>query len=263
MTDMGKILNSHTVQFERLLPGPIERVWDYISTPAGITAWLCPNTTVELRSDGRINLNFGDHPDPETGATYNVRGTISECEPPRLLAYSWFETSSDVTSTVRFELESRGDQVLLVLTHSRLSPEFMYKVGPGWHAHLNQFAAILKGETAPEFWSDFNDLAKKYAPLIAATVIAASTISPAIASSDDATYKVLNDQRQEYVSKYDRVWKDADRIKDEMDHLKRDTHADTGRALDDLQRELDHKYQDLKQIEYNIRDLDKLAAALH
>ena len=74
---------------------------------------------------------------------------------------------------------------------------------------------------------------------------------------------MLNDQRQEYLSKYDRVWKDADRIKAEMDVLKRDTHADIDRALDDLGRELQRKNQDLKQIEYDIRDLDKLAAALH
>jgi uncharacterized protein YndB with AHSA1/START domain len=261
--DMGKILNSHTVRFERLLPGPIERVWDYISTPSGIASWLCPNTTVELRSEGRINLKFDEHADPENGRIYDVRGIITECEPPLVLAYSWFETSSDLTSHVRFELESRGDQVLLVLTHSQLSPEFMPKVGAGWHAHLNQVAALLKGETPPEFWSDFNDHFKKYSMLIAASAIVASTVSPAIASSDDATYKVLNDQRQEYLSKYDRVWKDADRIKAEMDVLKRDTHADLDRALDDLGRELQHKNQDLKQIEYDIRDLDKLASALH
>jgi predicted nucleic acid-binding Zn-ribbon protein len=48
-----------------------------------------------------------------------------------------------------------------------------------------------------------------------------------------------------------------------MDVLKRDTHADIDRALDDLGRELQRKNQDLKQIEYDIRDLDKLAAALH
>ncbi len=33
MTDLGTIVDAHTVRFERLLPGAIERVWDYLTKP--------------------------------------------------------------------------------------------------------------------------------------------------------------------------------------------------------------------------------------
>jgi hypothetical protein len=205
-----------------------------------------------------MDLKFSN-PDPDTGVLHHVKGTIRQCDPPHVLAYSWFETTFGVTSAVRFELESQGDQVLLVVTHSHLNAEFMPKVGAGWHVHLDQLAAVLRGETPPEFLPAYTELFKKYSAVIAAGIIVASTYAPAMASSEDVAYKALGDQRQVYLHTYDSVWKEADKIKDQIDILKRDTHADTGRSLDDLDRQLRHKYQDLRQIELNIRDLDKVA----
>ena len=31
MNDYGELLDENTVRFERLLPGPIERVWSYLT----------------------------------------------------------------------------------------------------------------------------------------------------------------------------------------------------------------------------------------
>jgi len=258
MNDMGKILNSHTVRFERLLPGPIEHVWEHLTDRAAMAKWLCPDATMELKVNGRVDLKMGNV-DPTNGTKHNFRGIVTECEAPHLIAYSWFETSSDLSSEVRFELEPKGDKVLLVLTHTRLSPDYMPKVGAGWHAHLDELAAILRGEKPLEFSPVFNELLKKYSALIAAGIVLTSAVSPAIAASDDLAYKALSDQRQVYLRNYDHVWKEADRIKDEINLLKRDTHADVGQALDDLDRELNHKYQDLRKIEADIRDLDKVA----
>jgi uncharacterized protein YndB with AHSA1/START domain len=260
--EMGQILNSHSVRFERILPVPIETAWQYITSVDSLATWLCsPKTTMELSSGGRVNLRF-DQADPANGATYNVRGIVEECTPPRVFAYSWFDTSFDLTSRVRFELEARGQETRLVMTHTHLPPDFMPKVGAGWHAHLDQLIAVMKGETPPEFFGEYNELFKRYSAVIAVTIIAGSAISPAIASSDNQEYKALNDQRQEYLRNYDRIWRDADRIKGEMDELKRDTHADVNRALDDLQRDLDGKYRDLKTIENDVRDLDKVEAVI-
>jgi len=40
MNDMGVIVNSHTVRIERLLPGPIDRAWEYFTKPEYVAAWL-------------------------------------------------------------------------------------------------------------------------------------------------------------------------------------------------------------------------------
>ncbi len=41
MSEYGKLLDEHTVRFERLLPGPIERVWSYIVDSDKRRKWLC------------------------------------------------------------------------------------------------------------------------------------------------------------------------------------------------------------------------------
>jgi hypothetical protein len=76
-----------TVEMERLLPGPIEQVWDYLTKPELLATWL------------------GD-------ANPGTNHEIKRCEPPAMLEYAW-----NGDSAVRFELEARGQDVLLKLTH--------------------------------------------------------------------------------------------------------------------------------------------------
>jgi hypothetical protein len=77
------------VRFERLLPGPIERVWDYLTKPDLQRTWLA-ESAAELRG-------------------------IIRCQPLRTLEYSMRDSS-----VVSVELEPRGKDVLLVLTHRRI-----------------------------------------------------------------------------------------------------------------------------------------------
>jgi len=256
MSDLGQILNSHTIRFERLLPGPIERVWHYITSPEGIAEWLYAEAIVEQRSGGRIVLKFAEK-DPESRHLYKVRGIVSECVAPKLIAYTWFETSVDLTSKVRFELEERGDQVALTITHSYICAEFMPKVGAGWHSHLEALAAVLRGEKPGDFMPLYEQLFKTYSAALAAGIIVSATISPAIASPTDPAYRVLKDQRQELLRQYDKLWKEADEIKSEIDQLKRDTHQDTTRAQNDLEHELQYKNDDLHRVELDVHNLDK------
>jgi hypothetical protein len=86
-------MNAQTFQIERLLPGPIERVWDYLTKPEFLATWL-------------------DEANP--------RPEIHRCEPPAVLEYAW-----NGDSTVRFDLEARGQDVLLRLTHRRLPACFI------------------------------------------------------------------------------------------------------------------------------------------
>jgi uncharacterized protein YndB with AHSA1/START domain len=206
MSNYGQIVNSHTVRFERLLSGPIERVWDHITGPDGIALWLFADSSFQLRTGGLINLKFAT-PDPENGHEYRVRGTVSECAAPRLIAYSWIETSTDLTSSVRFEIETIGSEVKLIVTHSYVSPEFMPKVGAGWHAHLDILAAILRGEKPRAFLPEYTSLLVTYSATVAATLIVSGSVSPAIAQSSDPAFNALNAQRQQLLRTYDQAWK--------------------------------------------------------
>ena len=66
-----------------------------------------------------------------------MQSRITELDPPRKLAFTW-GNSGDVT----FELEPRGESVLLTVTHRRLPDRStMLKVSAGWHMHLDVLVA--------------------------------------------------------------------------------------------------------------------------
>jgi len=251
----------------------MESAWEYISSPVGISKWqrCMADFSIELERGGRVSFRIcppeGQSdiavpvpipvPIPAQGLIQNPRGLVSECTPPRILAYSFMDPSCDLASHVRFELEERDGKVLLTFTHSHLSPEFMAQVGAGWHVHLDTLVAILNGEEPAEFLPEFVELFKKYSAAIAATLVLSSSAAPAIADSSDTAYKVMSEQRTQLLKSYDRVWKEADDLKYKLAVLARETSQDTDRAEDDLQRELKNKYDDLHRIEVDIRDLDK------
>ena len=57
MSEYGEMLSPNTVRFERLLPGPIDRVWSYIIDGEKRAQWLCGGDT-EARTGGKIELRF-------------------------------------------------------------------------------------------------------------------------------------------------------------------------------------------------------------
>ena len=162
MSRYGERLDESTVRFERLLPGPIERVWEYLTASDKRATWLAAGVT-ELEVGGKVEMHFHnaslssrpDVPPPEKyrdlPEQMSFGGTVTRCEPPRLLAYTWdFENEH---SEVCYELEQRGDKVRLVLTHRNLASEDeILSVSGGWHTHLDILADVLEGREPRAFW---------------------------------------------------------------------------------------------------------------
>ncbi|GAA5074138.1 SRPBCC family protein [Lysobacter panacisoli] len=171
MNDFGTVIAPNTVRIERLLPGPIERVWAYLTESEKRGSWLASGD-MDLRIGGQVELVFHNNaltdndvaPPPKYekyGGRMSFGGHILECDPPRVLAYTWAEGSGE--SEVRFELTPRGDEVHLVLTHSRLgSRDGMVSVSGGWHTHLGILADRLSGRTPPGFWATHGPLEAEY-----------------------------------------------------------------------------------------------------
>jgi uncharacterized protein YndB with AHSA1/START domain len=175
MTELGTIIDAHTVRFERRLPGPIERVWDHLTKPEYLATWLAAGE-MDLRVGGRVELCFDVGEVPQRArAGAIIRGVVSRAEPPRLLACSWIDASTDLPaaegpvadSAVSFELEARGEQVLLVLTHRRLPTAFLANCGAGWHTHLGILLARLRGEQPEPFLSVYRQLLPAYVEQVA------------------------------------------------------------------------------------------------
>ncbi|KAF1717716.1 ATPase [Pseudoxanthomonas yeongjuensis] len=171
-TAYATLVAADTVRFERILPGPVERVWAFLTESDKRAQWLAAGE-MELREGGSVELVFrnseltaNDDPPPEKYARYGaesrMHGRIIACEPPRLLAYTW-----DGTSEVRFELSAQGDEVRLLLTHTRLPDrEQMLSVAGGWHTHLDILVDRLDGRMSPGFWTTHTRLEAEYAQRI-------------------------------------------------------------------------------------------------
>ena len=171
MSEFGVVTAPATVKFERLLPGPIERVWAYLTVPEKRARWLAGGE-MQLREDGRVTLEFDNknlsahvEPTPERYKEYDVgatmTGRITHCEPPRLLSFTWHEAAGE--SHVTFELTPKGKDVLLVLTHERLPNRTeMIGVSGGWHTHLAILEDEMKGRDRRAFWSTHLALESEY-----------------------------------------------------------------------------------------------------
>lgn len=159
------------VRIVRTLPGPIERVWEYLTDPEKRSRWFAGGP-MELRKGGKLTLHFRHkdlapdetppaelkrHHDPGT----KMKGVVTRCEPPRVLSFT-FGSSGESEAT--FELSSQGKNVLLVLTHRARGGDkpYMAEFGAGWHTHLAHLIAILEGSPRPPFWPLHAKLAVDY-----------------------------------------------------------------------------------------------------
>jgi uncharacterized protein YndB with AHSA1/START domain len=161
----GTLREPMTLMIQRVLPGPIERVWAYLTDSELRRQWLAAGE-MELKVGAPFELvwrndELNDPPSrrPEGFAEeQRMQSRITELDPPRRLAIAW-GNSGDVS----FELEPRGDRVLLTLVHRRMPDrETMTKIGAGWHMHLDILVARASGEEPAPFWDGWRRLQQDY-----------------------------------------------------------------------------------------------------
>lgn len=162
MSEYGELVEDGTVRFERLLPGPIERVWRYLSESEKRAQWLCSGD-VEDSIGGTIEMHFhnlslskeGDIPRPEKYAgrpeKVSFTGEVTLYEPPHKLHHTWIFDGEP--SEVCYELVAKGDNVRLILTHRRIATsDSVQDVSGGWHTHLNVLEDVLSGGPMRPFY---------------------------------------------------------------------------------------------------------------
>lgn len=171
MTDLatldayGVLTEPATLTIQRLLPGPIERVWAYLTDGDLRRKWLAAGA-MELKVGAPFefvwrNDELTDPPGarpPGFSDEHRMQSRITALDPPRKLSFTW-SRSGDVT----IELEPKGKQVLLTLTHRRLPDRTtMLMVGAGWHAHLDILVARASGIEPAPFWDTWLRLRADY-----------------------------------------------------------------------------------------------------
>jgi uncharacterized protein YndB with AHSA1/START domain len=162
----GVLIEPATLKIQRLLPGPIERVWAYLTESEERRKWLAAGE-MEMRvgapfefvwRNDELSCPAGKRPEG-FGEEHRMKSRITALDPPRKLAFNW-QGSGDVS----FELEPKGNDVLLTVIHRRIANrETMLMVGPGWHKHLDVLVAVATGKGDDEpFWDGWQRLKKEY-----------------------------------------------------------------------------------------------------
>jgi hypothetical protein len=109
------VADRHELRFERRLGHSVQRVWRAITDPEELRHWF-PGSEWE----------------------------ITEREPPRLLAGTWYGDA------LRFELGPEGNDCLLVFTHRFADRDKAARDAAGWECCLMRLDALLTGTPLSE-----------------------------------------------------------------------------------------------------------------
>jgi uncharacterized protein YndB with AHSA1/START domain len=162
---LGTLADGNTLTVQRRLPGPIERVWSYLTVSELRRQWLASGT-MSLQPGAEFELvwrndELSNSPDERPdGFSAESRATCQfvEVEPPRRMRYVW-----PGVGEVSFELETEGSGVMLTVTHRQLIGErLILNVCAGWHAHLALLVALVEGTSPPSLWSTWKRVRKAY-----------------------------------------------------------------------------------------------------
>ena len=161
----GVLTDPATLTIQRLLPGPIERIWDYLTKSDLRRQWLAAGE-MELKVGAPVEFVWRNHEltnppgerPPGFSEEHRMDSRITELDPPHRLAITWGSTGG-----VSFELERRGSEVLLTLVHRRVPDRStLLSVSAGWHTHLDILAARMAGHEPEPFWDEIGRLKAVY-----------------------------------------------------------------------------------------------------
>lgn len=139
------------LRVEQVLATSADDLWEAITSPERLGRWMADTTLDGDPQVGvRYRIDFGD------GA--ETTGTVTRCEPPRVLEVTW-ELEGEPDSLVRVEVSAEGsaagERARLVLDHRRLPVNQVHGHAAGWQAHLATLAAQLLGAEPPSWDGTF------------------------------------------------------------------------------------------------------------
>ena len=169
----GVLTDATTLRIERLLPGPIERIWDYLTQGELRRRWFAAGD-IAMEVGAPLELVWrndeltdppGQRPAGSSGEN-RMQSRVLELDPLRRLAIAWGAGGGSVV----FELEPQGSLVLLTIVHRGVPDRAgALNFGPGWHAHLDVLASILSSEKPRPFWNEIARLKAEYETRIPAS----------------------------------------------------------------------------------------------
>ena len=132
------------VQIRRRVRASAEEIFDLWTKPDLMVRWMSPSpgavdckASCDLRAGGAFSLVMSSE---ETSR--EVSGTYVQIDRPRKLVFTWIgPLTNNVNTLVTLELNPRGDETDLVLTHERLPTQAIHEGHTkGWGNILDHLA---------------------------------------------------------------------------------------------------------------------------
>jgi uncharacterized protein YndB with AHSA1/START domain len=139
-----------TLHMTRMIPAPIQKVWDAWTQPELLARWAAPEGIdhieydVDLKPGGAYTLRMKT---PE-GGQHTAVGVYTVVDAPHRLAYTWDWVEEDyhmgVETLVTVEFRPAGEATEVVLTHERFPVEDATQGHiEGWSSCLNRLQGIF------------------------------------------------------------------------------------------------------------------------
>jgi uncharacterized protein YndB with AHSA1/START domain len=119
-----------TIVSEIEISAPPDRVFKALSDASQLHHWFGSPTcalkswTMDARVGGHYGYTQAGSNEVNGVRTFECHGEITECDPPRLLAYTWianWHDHTDASTLVRWELTPRQGGTHVKVTHSGLA----------------------------------------------------------------------------------------------------------------------------------------------
>ena len=139
-----------SLRISRLIPAPIDKVFEAWTTPEILAKWSAPegidhiSYDLDLRVGGAYTLRMRS---PE-GHEHTAVGEYREIDPPNRLAYTWDwveeEYRMDVETLVTVDFKAMGDATEVIISHE-LFPveEAVAGHNEGWASCLNRLEMLF------------------------------------------------------------------------------------------------------------------------
>src|SRR2546426_4061624 len=110
-----------TLVFQRVLPHPLEAVWQALTDPKQLSSWYMMRASVDGRPGGSIDFSGGP-------GAFHITGPILPRDPPFVFADEWKigprqGMPNGEEAVVRWELVKYRPDTLLTLTNKKVTPQ--------------------------------------------------------------------------------------------------------------------------------------------
>jgi uncharacterized protein YndB with AHSA1/START domain len=176
--ELARFIDRHTIQYVRVYPHPVERVWAAVTDAAQMAVWFFPDSQIDARAGGAYALG---------GPGANFKGVITIFEPPRLVRYGgpqphgpdgyWQFTLDPVPGGTRMMFVQSSQPGVWRNTHNWPADPADHPAGElnpwrpgtlsGWHVSFDHIGDMLDG--APPRAVDEAALTARYRELMHAT----------------------------------------------------------------------------------------------